>query len=81
MHARTDFPSPKGPAKIAIFGTLYNPTNATDSLEVSLEVTDAKGTSIHHSKQTLKPWQSATELTNFTIAAPQLWSPINPHLY
>src|SRR5207248_488657 len=30
VHARTDFPSPKGPAKIAIFGTLYNPTNATD---------------------------------------------------
>ncbi len=41
MHVRTDLPSPTGPAKIAIVGTLYNPAGATDSFEVSVEVTDA----------------------------------------
>ncbi|HEY1993424.1 MAG TPA: twin-arginine translocation signal domain-containing protein, partial [Edaphobacter sp.] len=30
VHVKTELPSPKGPAKIAIVGTLYNPTNATD---------------------------------------------------
>jgi beta-galactosidase len=81
VHVRTDFPSPTSPAKIAIVATLYNPTNAPDSLEVSVDVTDANGNSIHHSKQTMKPWQGVTELTSFTVAKPQLWSPANPHLY
>jgi beta-galactosidase len=54
VHVRTELPSPKGAAKIAIVGTLYNPASATDSLEVSVEVVDAKGTSIHRAKQTLK---------------------------
>src|SRR5258705_2326970 len=56
VHVRTEFPSTKGPAKIAIVGTLYDPADATDSFEVSVEVTDAKGTSIHRSKQMFKPW-------------------------
>ena len=71
----------QGTGEVSIVGTLYNPTGASDSLEVSIEVIDAKGTSVHHSKQTLKPWQGATEITSFTIATPQLWSPADPHLY
>src|SRR5260370_40129837 len=80
MHVRTDLPSPTGPAKIAIVGTLYNPAGATDSFEVSVEVTDAKGSSIHRAKQMLKPWQGAMEITSFTVATPQLWSPAKPPL-
>src|SRR5260370_1985570 len=81
MHVRTDLPSPKGPAKIAIVGALYNPASATDSFEVSVEVTDAKGTLIHRAKQMMKPWQGAMEIASFTVATPQLWSPANPPLY
>jgi beta-galactosidase len=81
VHVRTELPSPKGPAKITITGTLYNPTGATDSLEVSVEVTDAKGTSIHRSKHNQRPWQRATEIASFTVATPRLWSPDDPHLY
>ena len=80
-HVRTELPSPKGPAMVAILGTLYNPVGTSDSFEVSVEITDAKGTSIHRSKQMLKPWQDAMEITSFTVATPQLWSPANPHLY
>jgi beta-galactosidase len=81
VHVKTELLSPKGPAKIAILGTLYNPAGTTDPFEVSVEVMDAKGTSIHRAKQMLKPWQGATEIANFTVAAPQLWSPADPHLY
>jgi beta-galactosidase len=81
VHVRTELASPKGPAKIAIVGTLYNPTNSNDSVEVSVQVVDAKGTSIHRAKQMMKPWQGAIEITTFPVAAPQLWSPPDPHLY
>jgi beta-galactosidase len=81
VHVRTELPSPRGPAKIAILGTLYNPASATDSFEVSVEVRDAKGTPIHRSKQMLEPWQGAMEITTFTVVTPRLWSPTDPHLY
>jgi beta-galactosidase len=81
IHVRSELPSPKGQAKVAIIGTLYNPAGATESLKISVEVVDAKGVSLHHTTRELKPWQGATEITSFTIAAPQLWSPTQPHLY
>jgi beta-galactosidase len=81
VHVRTELPSPKSPAKIAIIGTLYNPSGATGSSEISIEVVDAKGASVHHSTHTLKPWQGASQIASFTIATPQLWSPADPHLY
>jgi beta-galactosidase len=81
VNVKTELPSPKSPAKIAIVGTLYNPGGATDSFEVAVEIIDAKGTSIHRSKQMLKPWQGAMEVARFIVATPQLWSPANPHLY
>jgi len=81
VHMRTDLISPKGPAKISIVGTLYNPAGATDPSEISIEVVDAKGVPIHHSKHTLKPWLGVTEIASFTLSTPQLWSPADPHLY
>jgi beta-galactosidase len=81
VHVRMELPSPKGPAKVAILGTLYNPLGATDSFEVAVEIVDAKGTSIHDAKQMLKPWHGAMEINTFTVATPQLWSPADPHLY
>ena len=81
VQIRTDLPTPKSPAKITVVGTLYNPTNSTGSLNINVDVTDANGTSVHQSQHTLKPWQNAAELTSFTIAAPHLWSPTDPHLY
>jgi beta-galactosidase len=81
VQVQTDLPSPKGPSKVSILGTLYNPTGASESQDISIDVVDAKGGSVHHSKQTLKPWQGAKEITTFTVSAPQLWSPADPHLY
>jgi beta-galactosidase len=81
VHVRTELPSPKGPAKVTIVGTLYNPSGATDLLKISIDVVDAKGVSIHHSTRELKPWQDTTEISALNVAAPQFWSPTNPHLY
>jgi len=81
VHIKADLPTPKSPAKISVIGTLYNPASATDSLTLSVEVVSAEGASVHTSKHTLKPWQDAQEISTFTIAAPELWSPATPHLY
>jgi beta-galactosidase len=81
VHVRTELPSPKSPAKIAIMGTLYNPENATESLKISVKVVDARGVSLHRTTREVKPWQGATEITSFTVTTPRLWSPSDPHLY
>src|ERR1700677_3004886 len=60
LHIHTDLPTAKSPAKISVIGTLYNPGNATDSLELSVEVLDARGASIHRSKRSVTPCQGAT---------------------
>ena len=57
VHIRTDLPTPTRPAKITVVGNIYNPANSADSLNISVDITDAKGASIHHSQHTLKPWQ------------------------
>jgi beta-galactosidase len=81
LHVKTDLPNPKGPVKITVAGALYNPAKTTESVKISVEIVDANGASLHHTTRELKPWQDATELSSFTIAAPRLWSPADPHLY
>jgi beta-galactosidase len=81
LHIRTNLPSPGGPAQVAVVGTLYNPAGVTDSLEIAVDVIDAKGVSIHRSHHTVQPWKDPKEIVSFTIAAPKLWSPKDPHLY
>ena len=81
VHIQTTLPSPASPAEITVVGFLYNPTGATDSLDITVEVMDATGTSVHRSSHTLQPWKDSTPLVTFTIPAPQLWSPTKPHLY
>jgi len=80
-HVRTKLPSPKGPAEITIVGTLYNPVDANDPLEITVEVANATSTSVHRSHHTLQPWKEAKEIVSFTVPTPQLWSPAAPHLY
>lgn len=81
VHVRTELASPGSPAKVSVLGWLYNPANNTETLEISIDVSDAKGTSLHHSKHNLSPWKDAKELTVFTIDKPEWWSPASPHLY
>jgi beta-galactosidase len=81
VHVRTKLPSPKGSAEITVIGSLYNPMGATDSLEISVEIANAAGASVHQSHHTLQPWNEAKEIVSFTIPTPQLWSSSAPHRY
>ncbi|MDW5265084.1 MULTISPECIES: glycoside hydrolase family 2 TIM barrel-domain containing protein [Acidobacteriaceae] len=81
VHVRSELITPDSPAKVSVLGWLYNPTNSTGPLEITVDVVDAKGTSVHHAQYKLSPWKDAKELTSFTVNAPERWSPSLPHLY
>lgn len=81
LHIRTEIPTAGSAAQISVMGWLYNPTRSNDLLEIVVDVTDAKGVSLHHSMLKLSPWQEGKQLANFTIHTPELWSPSSPHLY
>lgn len=81
LHVRTELSSPGSPAKITIQCQLYNPTNSTVPLVFTVEIADARGTSLHRSQHKIAPWQDAKEIVSFTLGNPQLWSPSSPHRY
>lgn len=81
VHIRAVLSSPKAPAGISIVATLYNPSASSESLNITVEVANATGASVHRSKHVLAPWQGASEIVSFTIPTPELWSTSNPHLY
>lgn len=70
-----------GKARVKIRGQFYNPTAMKDEAELSIEVRDSNGKSIHTFKQKLAPWSGAKEILEFEIGSPQLWSPKSPTLY
>ena len=81
VHIQTKLSSPTGPAEIAVVGTLYNPTGTVDPLEITIEIVDATGSSVHRSSHSSQPWKDSTTLATIPISAPQLWSPAKTHLY
>jgi beta-galactosidase len=81
VHVKTILATPKSPAEVELFATLYNPTNLTAPITFAVEFLDAKGASLHTANQTLAPWTSTKSLTTFTVRTPQLWSPKTPALY
>lgn len=81
VHVHSELAAPGSPAKISVLGWLYNPIGSNDPLEITVEVVDAKGTSLHRSQNKLSPWKDAKELTSFMVKSPELWSPSSPHLY
>ena len=70
-----------GKASVKVRGQLYNPSLLKDEAEMSIEVRDANGKTVHSSAKKLAPWSGAKEIAAFEIAAPQLWSPKSPALY
>ena len=81
VHLQTKLPSPTGPAEITVAGTLYNPTGASDPIDITIEALDPTGLSVYRANHTLRPWKDSTALVTFTIPTPALWSPARPHLY
>jgi len=80
VHVDTEL-QPDGKAKIVVRGRLYNPTQLTDDVEVSIRVLDPNERVIHESRHKLKPSAESQNLATFSIDKPALWSPQKPSLY
>jgi beta-galactosidase len=70
-----------GAAQVSVKARLYNPSNQNLPCSVSVRVSDARGVSVHHSTQPLSAWDGYMQIAQFSVAAPELWSPETPHLY
>ncbi len=83
LHVHTRLPAPDSVAEISVLGTLYFPSFVTTArpVKIFVEIIDPQGASIHQSSQSIAPSQAEIKLAAFSIAKPQLWSPLSPHLY
>jgi beta-galactosidase len=70
-----------GKASVLVKARLYNPTSAGNSFQLALEVLDPQGKAIETVTNQFTPWVGEKEISSFTIATPQLWSPKSPALY
>jgi beta-galactosidase len=70
-----------GSAQVTVEVRLYNPSGKSATCNISVEVSDEQGRSIHRSSQNLAAWSDFARLAEFHVAAPELWSPETPHLY
>jgi beta-galactosidase len=70
-----------GSSRVLVSARLYNPASHDLPCDFSFQVSDASGRPIHQSTRTLPPWNGLTQIAEFNISAPELWSPESPHLY
>ena len=70
-----------GKAGVKVRGRLYNPAMLKDETELTIEIRDTDGKTIHSATQKLAPWSGEMEIAALEIAAPKLWSPKSPALY
>lgn len=70
-----------GSAHVSVEVRLYNPSKRNTPCNVSIELSDHAGRTIHTSTQSVPVWSGLAELANVRIAAPELWSPESPSLY
>ncbi len=70
-----------GTASAMVRARLYNPAVLADDVEVSIEVLDPQGRSVHTSTKRAAAWKGDMQLAAFAIDKPSLWSPKTPALY
>jgi beta-galactosidase len=73
--------TPQGKATASIRARLYNPGAFKDEVQLSVQVFDPTEKVVHTSSRNVTPWSDASDVTNFTIEMPSLWSPRSPALY
>jgi beta-galactosidase len=70
-----------GTARVSVLGRLYNPEKQDLSCRITIEISDARGRSIHQAMLSGSPWAGYRRLAELTIPTAKLWSPDSPHLY
>ena len=70
-----------GKASVMVRARLYNPTSATDQVQLSIQIVDPNGREVTSVSKSFAPWSSEQELTSLVINKPSLWSPRSPSLY
>jgi beta-galactosidase len=70
-----------GSAQVSVKARLYNIASGNNSCQVSVEVLDPAGRSMHRETHTADAWSGLKELTTFRVTAPELWLPESPSLY
>ncbi|MGA9671447.1 MAG: glycoside hydrolase family 2 TIM barrel-domain containing protein, partial [Terracidiphilus sp.] len=70
-----------GPARVSVKARLYNPSNQNHACSISVQVSDTRGVSVYESTKRISAWSDFTELADFRVGTPDLWSPETPHLY
>ena len=70
-----------GSATVTVKVRFYDPTSKGLACSLTVEVLDPAGKTVHTASKTLNPTKDLTELTQFQISKPDLWSPETPHLY
>jgi beta-galactosidase len=68
-------------AQVSVKARLYNPSEQAFPCSISIRISDPEDRSVYDATQTLSTWTGFTELANFALAKPVLWSPETPHLY
>jgi beta-galactosidase len=68
-------------AQVSVKARLYNPSEQALPCSISIRISDPEDRSVYDATQTLSTWTGFTELANFPLAKPELWSPETPHLY
>ena len=73
--------SPNGSANVSVRCRLYNPLSISGGCELSVEIMDPQGRSIHQWSGSMSPRSGSGDPVSAVISRPQLWSPETPALY
>jgi len=80
LHVQSSV-APGQPAQCSVLARLYNPDVLTGTLDLAFSVFAPDGSTMHTASLQLQPWQDLRSLWQFSVPAPQLWSPASPSLY
>lgn len=80
VHIHVDISHPAS-AQVAIKASLRNPALLHDDLQLRVSIHDPKGSVVRTATTHLPAWLGEQEISSFTLANPELWSPPQPSLY
>ena len=68
-------------ARVQVSAVLHNPSAETGPLTVTISVTKPDGAVLETRTRRIKPWLGETQIVDFEVAQPELWSTDAPKLY